>query len=149
MYQFSLKAFNVVFAKSIERAEVSDNVKQRVNNLIDSVTYSVYIYATRGLFERDKLTFTAQVAFQVLSNRGEIDPVELDFLLRFPIKTDQGTPNDFISNSGWGGIKALSDMDTFRGLDRDIEGSAKAGFHYLWIILWHLKWHFSVQRFMS
>ena len=124
MYQFSLKAFNVVFAKSIERAEKSDNVKARVNNLIDSVTYSVYIYATRGLFERDKLTFTAQVAFQVLQNRGEIDASELDFLLRFPAKADQGSPNDFISNNGWGGVKTLSDMDAFRGLDRDIEGSA-------------------------
>lgn len=82
-------------------------MKARVDNLIDSVTYSVYIYAGRGLFERDKLTFTAQVAFQVLMNRKEIDATELDFLLRFPIKTDQGSPNDFLTNSGWGGIKAL------------------------------------------
>ena len=113
------------YFQSIEKAEKTDNVKVRVDNLIDSVTYCVYIYATRGLFERDKLTFTAQVAFQVLMNRKEIDPVELDFLLRFPIKTDQGSPNDFLTNSGWGGIKALSEMEPFRGLDRDIEGSAK------------------------
>jgi dynein heavy chain len=125
MYQFSLKAFNVVFATSITRADKSEEVKARVNNLIDSVTFSVYVYATRGLFEKDKLTFTAQVAFQILLNKGEINPTELDFLLRFPAKTDQGSPVDFLSNIGWGGIKTLSEMEEFRGLDRDIEGSAK------------------------
>ena len=44
----------------------SDNVKERVDNLIDSITYSVFMYTSRGLFERDKLTFVSQVAFQVI-----------------------------------------------------------------------------------
>ena len=51
----------MVFHKAIERAEKSDDVKERVKNLIDSITYSVYMYTTRGLFERDKLIFTSQV----------------------------------------------------------------------------------------
>ena len=59
------QAFNVVFQKAIERAEPSQEIKIRVDNLIDCITYSVFIYTTRGLFEADKLTFTAQVAFQV------------------------------------------------------------------------------------
>ena len=64
--KFSLfQAFNVVFQKAIERAEPSEEIKIRVENLIDCITYSVFIYTTRGLFEADKLTFTAQVAFQV------------------------------------------------------------------------------------
>ena len=63
--------------------------------------------------------------FQVLLNRGDIDPLELNFLLRFPAKADQTSPVDFLTNNGWGGVKALSDSETFRGLDRDIEGSAK------------------------
>lgn len=55
----------MVFHKAIERAEPSSDVKQRVENLIDSITYSVFMYTTRGLFERDKLIFTSQVTFQV------------------------------------------------------------------------------------
>ena len=55
----------MVFHKAIERAEPSPEVKQRVENLIDSITYSVFMYTTRGLFERDKLIFTSQVTFQV------------------------------------------------------------------------------------
>lgn len=125
IYQFSLKAFNVVFQKAIERAEPSEEIKIRVENLIDCITYSVFIYTTRGLFEADKLTFTAQVAFQILLMRKEINPVELDFLLRFPAAVNVTSPVDFLSNHSWGGIKALSNMEEFRNLDRDIEGSAK------------------------
>ena len=125
IYQFSLKAFNVVFMKAVERAESSDDVKQRVETLIDCITYSVFVYTARGLFERDKLIFTAQVAFQVLMKKKDINPVELDFLLRFPAHPNVVSPVDFMSNQSWGGIKALAAMDEFRNLDRDIEGSAK------------------------
>ncbi|GAB1599188.1 dynein beta chain, ciliary [Argonauta hians] len=125
MYQFSLKAFSVVFEKAIERAEPGDDVKQRVINLIDSITYSVYVYTTRGLFEKDKLIFTCQMAFQILLLKKEINATELDFLLRFPFVPNLTSPVDFINNLGWGGIKALASLEDFRNLDRDIEGSAK------------------------
>lgn len=55
----------MVFDTAITRAEPAEEVKARVINLIDCITYSVFIYTTRGLFEKDKLIFTAQVAFQV------------------------------------------------------------------------------------
>ncbi|XP_016061753.1 PREDICTED: dynein heavy chain 17, axonemal [Miniopterus natalensis] len=125
IYQFSLKAFNVVFENAIQKTAPADEVKQRVMNLTDEITYSVYMYTARGLFERDKLIFLAQVAFQVLSMKKELNPVELDFLLRFPFKAGVVSPVDFLQNQGWGGIKALSEMDEFKNLDNDIEGSAK------------------------
>ncbi|XP_045691837.1 dynein axonemal heavy chain 17 [Phyllostomus hastatus] len=125
IYQFSLKAFHVVFEKAIQRTVPADEVRQRVTNLTDEITYSVYVYTARGLFERDKLIFLAQVTFQVLSMKKELNPVELDFLLRFPFKAGVVSPVDFLQNQGWGGIKALSEMDEFKNLDNDIEGSAK------------------------
>uniref|UniRef100_UPI0035900BF2 dynein axonemal heavy chain 17-like n=1 Tax=Myxine glutinosa TaxID=7769 RepID=UPI0035900BF2 len=125
IYQFSLKAFHIVFEKAIELAEQADEVVQRVTNLIEEVTFSVFNYTSRGLFERDKLIFTAQVAFQVLLMKQDISAAELDFLLRFPAKAGLTSPVDFLSNQGWGGIKALCDMEEFKSLDSDIEGSAK------------------------
>uniref|UniRef100_A0A8C3CT99 Dynein axonemal heavy chain 17 n=1 Tax=Cairina moschata TaxID=8855 RepID=A0A8C3CT99_CAIMO len=125
IYQFSLKAFNVVFEKAIQRTAPAEDVKQRVINLTDEITYSVFMYTARGLFERDKLIFLAQVAFQILTIKKEVSPLELDFLLRFPFKTGIASPVDFLQSQGWGGIKALSEMDEFKNLDSDIEGSAK------------------------
>lgn len=59
------QAFNVVFEKAIQNTTPAEEVKQRVINLTDEITYSVYMYTARGLFERDKLIFLAQVTFQV------------------------------------------------------------------------------------
>ncbi|KAI5108711.1 dynein beta chain, ciliary, partial [Silurus meridionalis] len=125
MYQFSLKAFDVVFRKAVRNAEVCADVKTRVSTLIDCITFSTFNYINRGLFERDKLTFTAQLTFQLLLMNKEIDIRELDFLLRFNIDHSYISPVDFLSNSAWSAIKTMSFTDEFRGLDRDIEGSPK------------------------
>lgn len=63
-----------MFHTAIKRADKSEDVKERVNHLIDSITYSVFMYTARGLFERDKLTFIAQVAFQVRSLQVSLYP---------------------------------------------------------------------------
>ncbi|NXC72870.1 DYH9 protein, partial [Anhinga anhinga] len=105
MYQFSLKAFSIVFQKAIERAPPDESLAGRVLNLIDSITFSVFQYTTRGLFECDKLTYTAQVTFQILLMNKEINTVELDFLLRYPAQTRVTSPVEFLSNHSWGGIK--------------------------------------------
>ncbi|XP_014742318.1 PREDICTED: dynein heavy chain 9, axonemal [Sturnus vulgaris] len=125
MYQFSLKAFHGVFQKAIERAAPADSLPGRVLSLTDSITFSVFQYTARGLFERDKLTFSAQLTFQILLMNKEINPAELDFLLRYPAQPGVTSPVEFLSDHSWGGIKALSCMEEFRNLDRDIEGSAK------------------------
>ncbi|XP_076856222.1 dynein axonemal heavy chain 9 [Brachyhypopomus gauderio] len=125
MYQFSLKAFSVVFQNAVLKAAPDETLKQRVLNLIDSITSSVFQYTTRGLFECDKLTYTAQLAFQILVMNKEINASELDFLLRYPVQPGASSPVDFLSNHSWGGIKALCVMEEFHNLDRDIEGSAK------------------------
>ncbi|XP_033840356.1 dynein heavy chain 9, axonemal isoform X2 [Periophthalmus magnuspinnatus] len=125
MYQFSLKAFSVVFQNAVERAAPDETLTQRVSNMIQSITWSMFQYTTRGLFECDKLTYTAQLTFQILLMNKEISPVELDFLLRYPVQPGVSSPVDFLSHHSWGGIKALCAMEEFRNLDRDIEGSAK------------------------
>ncbi|XP_068439704.1 dynein axonemal heavy chain 9 isoform X3 [Clinocottus analis] len=119
------KAFSVVFQKAVLKAEPDEALTQRVSNLIDSITSSVFQYTTRGLFECDKLTYIAQLAFQILLMNKEINSADLDFLLRYPVQPGVMSPVDFLSNHSWGGIKALCSMEEFRNLDRDVEGSAK------------------------
>ncbi|XP_018352750.1 PREDICTED: dynein heavy chain 9, axonemal-like [Trachymyrmex septentrionalis] len=125
LYQFSLKAFNTVFQNAIKFAESADTFSKRVTKLIDSVTYLIFTYTSRGLFESDKLIFMCQLTLQILIQMKEVDAFEMDFLLRFPYIPDLTSPVDFLSNAGWGGIKYLSEIETFRNLDRDIDGAAK------------------------
>nr|XP_003818154.3 dynein axonemal heavy chain 9 isoform X2 [Pan paniscus] len=126
MYQFSLKAFSIIFQKAVERAAPDESLRERVANLIDSITFSVYQYTTRGLFECDKLTYLAQLTFQILLMNREVSAVELDFLLRSPVQTGTASPVEFLSHQAWGAVKVLSSMEEFSNLDRDIEGSAKS-----------------------
>ncbi|XP_035799351.2 dynein axonemal heavy chain 11 [Amphiprion ocellaris] len=125
MYQFSLKTFNSVFNKAMERAEWDEDVKTRVHTLTEAITYSVFLYTSQGLFERDKLTFLSHTAFQILLKQGLIDAQECDFLLHFPVETSKVSPVSFLSPHAWGAIKTISTMDDFTGLDRDVESSPK------------------------
>ncbi|NXM72263.1 DYH9 protein, partial [Serilophus lunatus] len=125
MYQFSLKAFHTVFQQAMARAAPAEGLAERVRSLRDSITFSVFQHTARGLFECDRLTYSAQLTFQILLMSKEINPAELDFLLRYPAQPGATSPVEFLSDHSWGGIKALSSMEEFRNLDRDIEGSAK------------------------
>ncbi|CAF4785487.1 unnamed protein product [Rotaria sp. Silwood1] len=125
MYQFSLKAFRSVFLKAIDYAEQSEDLRIRIDNLIDAITFASYSYIVRGLFEEHKLIFTIQLLLQILTEKGEIDMVELDLLLRNPQEAHAGSPVEFLNEKAWGSIKALSLLQIFHGLDRDIETSSK------------------------
>uniref|UniRef100_A0A1I8PDY1 Dynein beta chain, ciliary n=1 Tax=Stomoxys calcitrans TaxID=35570 RepID=A0A1I8PDY1_STOCA len=123
IYQFSLKAFTVVFANAVARAQSSEKLRERVQNLIDSITYCSFMYTSRGLFEADKLIFLTQLCIQIQINAGEVEPVELDFLLRFPYMVNVTSNLAFLNNVGWGGIRALSNLPAFKNLDKDMEDS--------------------------
>lgn len=125
IYLFSLKAFSVVFKDALAKAAQAEKLSERVANLIDTITFSVFMYTSRGLFEKDKLIFMSHMTLQILVTAGEVVPEELDFLLRFPITAVATSPVDFLSIQSWGAIKTLSGMDEFKNLDKDIEGSAK------------------------
>nr|XP_049704637.1 dynein beta chain, ciliary-like [Helicoverpa armigera] len=124
MYQFSLKAYSVVFKDALAKADPADELEARVMNLLDSITFAVFVYTSRGLFERDKLVFLFLITLQVLQSEGKVDPRELDFLLKFAV-APENSPYNWLTNISWGGIIALSKMDAFENLDKDIEGAAK------------------------
>lgn len=73
MYQFSLKAYSVVFKDALAKAEPAPELDARVLNLLDSITFCVYVYTCRGLFERDKIVFLFLVTLQVTIIKRVLD----------------------------------------------------------------------------
>ncbi|XP_027547622.1 dynein heavy chain 9, axonemal [Neopelma chrysocephalum] len=57
-------AFQKVFQRAMERAAPAEGLAERVRSLSDSITLCVCQYTARGLFEGDRLTYTAQLTFQ-------------------------------------------------------------------------------------
>lgn len=125
MYIFSLKAFLIVFKRAIRNTSKQNTAKERVTALLDSITYAVHLYTCRGLFEKDKIVYKCHLAFQIMLHSNQISPLELDFILRFPHVGNVHSPFEFLSNIAYGGVKSLSCLDAFYGLDRDLDLSMK------------------------
>lgn len=91
MYQYSLDSFVTFFIKSISKAKPSDTVDGRVLNLRDALRMTIFTWVSRGLFERHKLIFLSQLAFNLMKRGtlGEdsmINELHFQFLLRGPRK---------------------------------------------------------------
>lgn len=83
----------------------------RVHHLVDAITYALFQYVARSLFEADRLVFTSQMTFQILLAAQDIEPLEVDFFLRFPVNMGlnvSGSPVDFLSPMAWNVVKGLT-----------------------------------------
>ncbi|KAM7359981.1 dynein beta chain, ciliary isoform 2-T2 [Cochliomyia hominivorax] len=125
IYRFSLKSFMHVFRQAIMVAPQHRQYEKRVHSLVDSITCQTFYYALRGLFEVDKLTFTAHMTLRILAASEQISLEEIDFLLRFPHDPNTLSPVDFVGRIAWSGIKSLALIDNFYGIDKDIENYPK------------------------
>ena len=59
------QAFNMLFHRAIEKADKVEDIPGRISALTESITHAIFLYTSQALFEKDKLTFLSQMAFQV------------------------------------------------------------------------------------
>lgn len=72
----------MLFNKAIDTAEQSSDQETRLDNLIDTVTRTVYTNICRGLFERDKLIFSFLIATSIDRYAEKISQVGWSIVLR-------------------------------------------------------------------
>jgi len=127
MYQYSLSGFMRVYKKAIQRAPPEDDVIKRVGLVVDSVTFTIFSYASRGLFARHKLCFASQLTFRIMSRCGELNQEHFDFLLRCPKDTKNEKPFEleWLPDGSWFAIQALKEVDGFTKLSDDLVSSSK------------------------
>lgn len=64
-----------------------------------------------GNKSREIKVFPVCCVTQILLMNKEINPAELDFLLRYPVQPGVTSPVDFLSNHSWGGIKVRRESE--------------------------------------
>lgn len=72
MYNTSLQQFLGLFDYGILQSPKSNFIKDRVHNITQCLTYKVYRYISRGLFERDKTTFKLMMSTKILIKDGKL-----------------------------------------------------------------------------
>lgn len=120
MYQTSLKQFLVLFDKSVEKAEKALITAKRINNIIDTMSYTVYLYISRGLFEKHKLLFVLLLTCKVLLREGAIDGQQFGVLLKggaaLDINTVRKKPFSWLPDASWLNVVELANLQGFREL---------------------------------
>jgi dynein heavy chain len=80
----------------------------------------------QGLFERHKLIVATQLCMAVLRSKGELQRAKFEFLLRGPKEMGVDNPlTDWVSESVWGSVQALKELEDYASLPDDLVGSSK------------------------
>jgi len=125
MYQTSLFQFEALYSLGIDRSEKATMPSKRIKNIIDYLTYSVFLYIQRGLFERHKMIFALMLTNKILVSAGEIKEQEVNIFLKGGSELDINSVRvqkpagkgrggeSWISDTVWLNLVALSEMRAF------------------------------------
>ncbi|KAL0279081.1 UNVERIFIED_CONTAM: hypothetical protein PYX00_000712 [Menopon gallinae] len=120
MYQYSLPWFTGLYNLAIENSDPSDILEERLHNLNNYFTYSVYKNVCRSLFEKDKLIFSFVLTIGIQRSRGEINESIFAFLLTGGVALDNPYPNPapvWLSERSWSEVvraTLLPGLEDFR-----------------------------------
>jgi dynein heavy chain len=107
----------LLFMESMDKAEKASLASKRVVNIIETMTYIVYRYINRGLYEADKLTFVLLVTLKILITAGHLASRDLTLFLRggaaLDIATARRKPFNWLPNDVWLNIIELSQSNKF------------------------------------
>jgi dynein heavy chain len=122
MYQYALQWFINLFEMGIRNAPPHPETSQRLLNIIDYFTYSLYENVCRSLFEKHKLLFSFILTINILQGENKITPQEFRYVLTGPtgeIKVPEN-PTDFIAENSWPEIYkqfyGLNQLPHFNGI---------------------------------
>ncbi|XP_029296329.1 dynein heavy chain 10, axonemal [Cottoperca gobio] len=126
MYQCSLASYLEVFDFSLRKSLPNSILLQRLKNIMNTLTYSVYNYGCTGLFERHKLLFSFNMTIKIEQAEERSPQEELEFFIKGNISLEKSTrkkPCDWLADQGWEDIMKLAELfpEQFGSLPDDVE----------------------------
>lgn len=124
MYQYSLTWFINLYLYSIAQSLKSDHVTERINNIVEHFTLSIYNNVCRSLFEKDKLLFSLLLTVGIMQGKGEVDDQVWRFLLTGGIALDNPHPNpapEWLSDKSWSEIVRASKLPNLNGFFEHVQ----------------------------
>lgn len=129
MYQNSLKQFLTIFDNSITKSEKSSITNERINIILKHLTYEVWSFTSRSLYERHKALFTLMLAMKIDCQSGLISHAEFNAFIKGGASLDLNavTPKPFrwILDITWLNLVEISKLEIFSELLTRIEFAEK------------------------
>ncbi|XP_071768037.1 dynein axonemal heavy chain 8-like [Centroberyx gerrardi] len=129
MYQTSLTQFLKIFDLSMAKSEKSHLTQKRIANIIDYLTYEVFRYTVRGLYESHKFIFTLLLALKIDLQKNKIEHNEFQILIKggaaLDLKTCPSKPFRWILDMIWLNLVELSKLPQFNNLMTQVSRNEK------------------------
>ncbi|NXN95540.1 DYH3 protein, partial [Rhinopomastus cyanomelas] len=119
MYQYSLIWFINLYIQSITKSTKSEDLEERIKNITEHFTVSIYNNVCRSLFEKDKLLFSLLLTVSIMKGKDQIDNEVWRFLLTGGVALDNPHPNpapDWLSDKSWAEFVRASSLTNLQGL---------------------------------
>ncbi|XP_009876528.1 PREDICTED: dynein heavy chain 3, axonemal [Apaloderma vittatum] len=119
MYQYSLTWFINLYVQCIAKSKKSEDLEERIKNITDHFTVSIYNNVCRSLFEKDKLLFSFLLTVGIMKGKDQIDDEVWRFLLTGGVALDNPHPNpapDWLSDKSWAELVRASSLTNLQGL---------------------------------
>ena len=110
---------------SMDKSEKANLASKRVENIIYAMTYIVYRYINRGLYEEDKMTFVLIVTLKILVTAGRLQQSDVALLLRggaaLDINSVRKKPFAWLPDMIWlNALEVSTRVGFFRSLPEDL-----------------------------
>uniref|UniRef100_A0A1B0CTB8 Dyneins heavy chain n=1 Tax=Lutzomyia longipalpis TaxID=7200 RepID=A0A1B0CTB8_LUTLO len=120
MYRISLAQFLLKVDESLAEASEWGGLEKRIASIIQKLTFNVFTYQSRGLYEEHRYTFILLMAMQIDLQLEAINQAEYDFLLKGGSSVDASSvpkkPFSWIPHDIWLNVVELTKLKRFSAL---------------------------------
>ncbi|XP_052807224.1 dynein axonemal heavy chain 5-like isoform X2 [Mya arenaria] len=130
MYQTSLRQFLQLFDLSMAKSQKSPITAKRIHNIIEYLTFEVFAYTARGLFEADKFLFTILMTLKIEINNNRISHTEFQCFIKGGAALDlnavEPKPRKWILDMTWLNLIELGKLPQFSQISSQVGRNDKA-----------------------